>query len=182
MGEVLKWLPRGVEFVGQRGTSGRDLLEGGYGHDVVYGGAGDDLLIGDGGYRDVLPAGADHVGLRDVMFGGDGRDQFWFVSEPTSVNVDVIFDFQPGKDEIFLRTSIFPFYEISPGEQLHDDQFRYGKGPKDDNDYVIYRKKTGALFIDTDGTGPEAMHKVAILANKAKIDHSDISIAEILMA
>lgn len=182
MDEVLKCLPDGVEFVGHHGTEGRDLLEGGYGHDAVFGGAGDDFLFGDGGYRDVLPNGADHVGLRDVMVGGGGRDQFWFVSEPTSVNVDVIIDFQPGKDKIVLKASVFPFYEIAPGEQLHADQFRYGRGPKDDNDYVIYRKKTGALFVDTDGTGPEAMHKVAILANKAKIDHKDIEITEILYA
>ena len=61
--------------------------------------------------------------------------------------------------------------ELELGMELEGGPEDGGEG---DDDFVIYRKKTGALFLDTDGSGPEAMHKIAILANKVKIDAGDI--------
>lgn len=72
------------------GESGNDILDGGDGIDFLFGGAGDDVLIGGAGF--------------DVLNGGAGADTFTFNSLddiPTGGR-DVISDFDPNSDKIFL--------------------------------------------------------------------------------
>lgn len=72
------------------GEAGDDTLYGGDGDDTLFGGMGDDVLIGGPG--------------SDVMYGGTGADTFVFNSlddVPTDGR-DVIKDFDPNSDKIFL--------------------------------------------------------------------------------
>jgi len=165
MRDVFDWLPPNTPATIRYGTDLSEPMAGTDGREILFGKGGDDLLIGGG--------------LRDILSGGAGADQFYFDIVPTiAKDADVILDFK-GRDSISLA---FNFLPVDPGkpkygsspDTLDPDSFVVGRGPKDADDFVIYRKKTGALYIDTDGTGPETMHKVAILANKAKIDASDI--------
>jgi Ca2+-binding RTX toxin-like protein len=74
---------------------GRDTLVGGAGDDVLNGGAGADSLSGGSG-RDVLEGGLGN----DTLHGGAGPDTFVF---NFGKGRDVIRDFQPGVDELFIR-------------------------------------------------------------------------------
>jgi len=165
MRDVFDWLPPQTPATIRYGTELSEPMAGGDGRDILFGKAGDDLLIGGGS--------------RDILAGGTGFDQFYFDFIPDhGRDADVILGFKPGADAIVLDFDFLPADPDKPNygsapDRLDPDSFTYGKA-KDADDFVIYRKKTGALFIDTDGTGPEAMHKIAILANKAKIDAGDI--------
>jgi serralysin len=172
MRDVFDWLPAHQPARIVKGADGFDVMAGGDGWDILFGKGGDDLLIGD---PDVNTGGA-----RDILVGGSGADSFHFQFVPQfKYAADVILDFKPGLDTLSLAFGFLPVdpdkpeYGYAP-DLLDPGSFTYGKGPKDGDDFVIYRKKTGALFLDADGTGPEAMHKIAILANKAKIDAGDI--------
>ncbi len=90
------------------GELGKDVLVGGNGNDSLIGGAGNDVLVGGNG-DDLLVGGLGH----DQLIGGNGRDQFDlrvfddFFSKTSSTHLtksdnDVIQDFQPGQDQVFL--------------------------------------------------------------------------------
>lgn len=68
------------------GVGGDDLLDGGEGSDVLRGGGGNDTLNGGAG--------------SDVLRGGDGSDLFVF--ERGGKGYDVIKDFQPGMDRLYI--------------------------------------------------------------------------------
>lgn len=165
MRDVFDWLPPQTPATIRYGTDLSEPMAGGDGRDILFGKAGDDLLIGGGS--------------RDILVGGAGADQFYFDALPAfSRDADVILGFKPGVDALVLDFDFLPIDPDKPNygsapDRLDPDSFTYGKA-KDADDFVIYRKKTGALFLDTDGSGPEAMHKIAILANKVKIDAGDI--------
>jgi Ca2+-binding RTX toxin-like protein len=169
MRDAFDWLPAYAVVTVQAGSRGFDTLVGSDGHDALIGRGGGDMLIGD-------VAG---TVARDILIGGGGADFFNFQFVPAhGRDADVIMDFKPGTDALVLRFDFLPAADkpvTTYGPDLLDpSSFVMGGRAKDADDFVIYRKKTGAIFIDTDGTGPEAQQKVAILANKAKIDASDI--------
>lgn len=170
---ILRWLPKNSSATLRIGDSTTNTLQGADGHDVLLGHGHPDLLIGDLDDAPVL--------ARDILVGGGGADSFYFQSLPNrGRDADVIIDFKPGTDAIILDFGFLPGekdkgYGYRPAH-VDKDNFTYGREAKDADDFVIYRKKTGALFIDTDGTGPEASHKVAILANHAKIHASDLHV------
>ena len=82
---------------------GDDILIGGVGRDRLLGGNGDDRLLG-GVERDVVSGGRGNDVIiggsgSDIMFGGAGRDDYYFAGASC---IDVIRDFEPGEDEIFI--------------------------------------------------------------------------------
>lgn len=83
-----------------RGRAGDDILEGGSGRDTVIGNGGDDQIHG-GDDRDILNGGRGS----DTMAGGQGSDVFVFAAGNSFRNgeVDIIVDFEPGKDLVKLR-------------------------------------------------------------------------------
>jgi len=107
--------------------AGDDVVFGAGGSDAIFGNQGDDTLYADtyAGY-----AGADTAADWNALFGGQGDDQLvsgagqddlwggqggdvltggasadWFVFEPGS-GVDVITDFTPGEDRIFVMANM----------------------------------------------------------------------------
>lgn len=172
MRDVFDWLPAHWPARITKGDNLADVMAGGDGRDILFGKGGNDLLIGD---PDVNSGGS-----RDILVGGRGADHFHFQFVPEIARFsDVILGFKPGRDAIVLEFDFLPIDPDKPKygaylDTLNPESFVVGKKAKDADDFVIYRKKTGALFIDADGTGPEAMNKIAILANKADLEARDI--------
>ena len=77
-----------------QGTNVKDFLWGGNGDDILYGNDGNDLIVGGKG--------------TDYLYGGRGNDVFG-VSKKNGKgvkNYDVIFDFEIGKDSIYVNGSV----------------------------------------------------------------------------
>lgn len=79
------WLFGGNGHDSLFGKQGNDSLDGGKGNDKLFGGSGDDLLVGG-------------LGL-DSLIGGKGKDIF---ALSTDTGVDIIHDYQKGKDQFRL--------------------------------------------------------------------------------
>jgi len=71
------------------GSTGNDTLRGGKGNDTIIGGDGDDFLFGEDG--------------DDTLIGGNGSDSF--LLSPNS-GIDIILDFEDGKDLLSLGTNL----------------------------------------------------------------------------
>jgi Ca2+-binding RTX toxin-like protein len=70
-----------------KGTKGNDTLTGTDDADVIKGGRGADVIDGRGG--------------ADILDGGRGADTFLFRWD--QADIDIIFDFEPGKDRIIVE-------------------------------------------------------------------------------
>jgi Ca2+-binding RTX toxin-like protein len=71
------------------GCEGNDTLLGGKENDTIFGGVGDDFLSGDSG--------------DDFLIGGSGGDRFLLSADS---GMDIIRDFEPGKDAIVLSKGL----------------------------------------------------------------------------
>ena len=152
------------------GGEGNDILDAGAGNDAVLGGGGDDKLTGgDGAGNDELRGGLGN----DILRGDDGADKFFFDTQYGAGNVDTIRGFEVGVDKIVLSKAIFG--EIGPS--LAKSEFVVGKQAGDQNDRIIYSKKTGKLFFDADGTGGDAK---VLIANLDK--NLDLHVTDFLLA
>ena len=138
-----------------RGSARSDTLIGGAGKDVLYGGLGNDTLIG-----------------------GTGKDGFVFSTRlDAKKNLDRINDFNPKDDSIWLENAIFKKLgkkgtESKPAN-LNKGFFVNGTEAKENDDYLIYNKKTGALYYDVDGLGSAKQVQIATLTNKATLTYND---------
>jgi Ca2+-binding RTX toxin-like protein len=134
------------------GTDASQTLTGTALNDRLAGLDGNDTLIGGNG--------------NDMLFGGAGRDAFLFNSAPTLANSDVIGDFNHADDVIQLENSIFK--GMGSGT-LNPKYFCAGSKANDANDHIIYNAATGgALYYDSDGTGPRAQVMFATITNHAQ--------------
>ncbi len=124
------------------GEGGDDFLYGDVGNEVMKGGLGDDWLEGRG--------------KQDKLFGNEGADTFAFTNADENNNpgagfaVHRIKDFDPDEDKIFL--DVGRFTAIDPGP-LDASEFGVGRRAKSPDQNLVFRKKTGDLFYDEDGTG-----------------------------
>jgi Ca2+-binding RTX toxin-like protein len=132
------------------GSAGADVLKGGGGNDSLHGGFGNDILTG-----------------------GDGDDVFIFSTPPVKSNgYDTITDFMAGQDKIQLDTSMFKAFAGQESIALED--FISGNSTAHTNENLIYNKATGALYYDDDGSGSHVAVQIALLANHANLQASDI--------
>ena len=156
------------------GEGGGDLLKGGKGNDRLDGGDGKDVLKG-GADDDVLSGGKDH----DTLVGGGGHDTFAF--SETFLNgasqtflkgdSDRIVTFKPGTDSIGLY-----LVANQSDAPLAKGQFHTGNKAHDGDDLVIYDRKSGALFLDSDGDGAAAQVKFAKVDPGLKLTHHDFDL------
>jgi hypothetical protein len=146
---------------GKKATTEEDRIDGKKGDDQLNGAGGNDTLIGGEG--------------KDTLTGGGGSDSFRFNVKLAAANADKVTDFARGVDTIELDDAIFKkigasldareFYAKSGATSAHD---------KDDR--IIYDKKTGILYYDSDGKGGEAAIQFATLSSKPAIGAEDFSI------
>jgi ELWxxDGT repeat protein len=154
------------------GTSNADTLTGAAGDDTLNGKAGSDRLIGAEG-NDTLNGGKGNDYLQgglgnDILTGGAGRDVFVFDKAIYATNnLDVITDFDSGRDKIQLSPIVF---SALSGDHLNRAQFWAGANQTaahDASDRVIYNTTNGALYYDDDGIGGDAAVQIAFIGQTA---------------
>jgi Ca2+-binding RTX toxin-like protein len=152
------------DVAGERvtGTGGSDVIKGGRGSDQLSGIAGDDKLYGGVG--------------NDQLRGGVGRDVFVFDTKLNkTTNVDRLDDFSVKDDAIWLDNKVFA--ELGKGSpkgiKVKADMFVKNAKAQDREDRIIYDHKEGNVYYDTDGTGPKAQVKIAILSKGLKMTYHD---------
>ncbi|TIW95181.1 MAG: type I secretion C-terminal target domain-containing protein [Mesorhizobium sp.] len=112
------------------GTSGNDIINGLAGNDTLFGGSGADQL--NGGANDDLLIGS--LG-QDTLTGGTGADTFKL--DHLDIK-DLITDFNGGEGD---KIDLSALFETGGGNIAN---------------FVTYDAGTGALKVDTDGTGNNA--------------------------
>ncbi|WP_262028815.1 cadherin domain-containing protein [Microvirga sp. Mcv34] len=149
-----------------RGTENAEIINGGAGNDWIWGNGGDDTINGGSG--------------KDILFGGDGADTFVFDTPFKKGHFDQIRDFKSGEDKILFDLDALKSFKIKASQKDlfglskkgHPDKkssvgldkifkegklekkfFTVGTTSKDGNDYVVYNKKSGSVYLDVDGSG-----------------------------
>ncbi|WP_198411875.1 calcium-binding protein [Microvirga flavescens] len=146
-----------------QGNAGSNVLKGRGGDDIVTGESGNDKLYGEAG--------------QDVLTGGLGRDIFVFdtklskSSKVNKANLDRITDFSVKDDTIHLAKSVFT--KLAKEGVLQAGEFYAGTKAHDQDDRIIYNKKTGALYYDADGTGTASQVQIATLSKNLKMTYKD---------
>lgn len=159
------------------GNGGNDLLDGGAGNDTLNAGDGNDLLNGDTGNDklvggtgdDLLNGGAGNDSLdggtgTDTLRGGTGKDNFLFNSALDG-KIDTILDFNPTDDTIKLENKYFT--SLTTTGTLDAGSLVLGTTASDNNDFILYNSKTGALYYDADGSGSGVAVQIALLGTAA---------------
>ena len=141
------------------GNAGANSLAGGAGNDSLFGGNGNDSLSGGAG-NDQLRGG----GGSDSLTGNAGSDWFIFDSTPNAAsNKDTLTDFAPGIDKLQFSKSVFKGLSVGA---LKTEAFWSGPGvtaAHDASDRLMYNSSTGALYYDSDGSGPASAVQVALV-------------------
>ncbi len=139
------------------GGGGQDRLWGDFGNDVIKGGGGDDRLAGDGG--------------ADTVWGGTGRDAFLFNGN----GADRVEDFAAADDQIWLVTGIAP--DLTGTGRIASGQFKdLSLGSVDSTDRLIYKRSTGELYLDADGSGSAARSLLARFDAGTALSAADIEL------
>jgi serralysin len=155
--------------------SGNDTLYGLAGDDMLNGGAGNDRLYGLAG-NDTLNGGAG----KDFLSGGDGADTFVFDTPFKKGHFDHINDFKSGQDKIQFDLDALKGFKVKAAKsdlldlakkgkldkkssvgldkvfkegKLEKKFFTVGTASNDGNDYIVYTKKSGTVYLDVDGSG-----------------------------
>ena len=142
------------------GNAAANALLGMDGNDTIDGGAGNDAINGGNG--------------NDTLTGGSGADVFIFNGKlSASKNVDVITDFNPADDVIYLENAIFKALKAT-GE-LAESMFTSNTSgvALDSSDRVIYNSATGDLLYDADGAGRKGAILVAKLGAGLDVTYHD---------
>jgi len=137
------------------GSTGADRIVGGSGADRISGGLGNDILTG-----------------------GKGKDTFVFDTKlDKKKNVDTITDFNVKDDTIQIDNKYFTKVgsKGTPTKPVKLDSKMFWTGTKahDEDDRIIYDKKSGALYYDADGTGKAAAVKFAQLKKGLALTDKD---------
>ena len=113
----------------------------------------------------------------DRLSGGSGQDSFYFNAplsdDPSAGDIDWITDFNVVSDLIYLEDAVFK--GIRKGT-MSQSVFTTGRAAKDSKDRIVYDKKTGSLFYDSDGTGSTAPIKFAAMSTNLKLTAADFYI------
>jgi Ca2+-binding RTX toxin-like protein len=117
------------------------------------GGAGNDTLDGGGGM--------------DTLTGGAGNDQF--MVHRRADDHATLQDFAKGKDTLGITLSEFGLTANS----FNASVFFAGKDAITANQHFIYDQTKGLLYFDPDGTGLDAMIKIAVIGHKVALNFTD---------
>jgi len=150
------------------GNSRDNDVYGGQGVDTLSGGGGNDILLGFGG-ADWLDGGLG----QDLMLGGGDADHFAFTTALGSTNIDTIFDFVAGTDQIFLSTTIF---QGLPPDDLEDRFFSGTIIDAHTTPAIYHNRTTGQLFYDSNGYLAGGAIEFARVAPGTVLQKSDLEL------
>ncbi len=132
-------------------------------------------LTGNGLNNQLLGnAGANRLdgkGGNDALHGKGGVDTFAFTTALGAGNVDDVYGFTSGDDEIQLDNAIFT--QLADGA-LDPNAFVVGPAAVGAEDRIIYNGATGQLYYDADGVGGNAAVLFAVLKTAPALDAADI--------
>lgn len=150
------------------GTPENDIMLGLDGHDKLFGNAGSDQLNGGDGH-DTLSGGPG----ADILTGDSGRNTFIFDAPFVNGDIDIITDFFPKKDTIYLDDAIFA--GLNTG-RVKSSAFHTGTAAHDATDRIIYNADTGDLYYDADGSGGANAQQFAELTAGLDLTYADFYI------
>jgi len=107
-----------------------------------------------------------------IMAGTRGSDTFTFNSKVSSGSFTRIENFSVKADSIRLENEIFKKLGSKTGT-VKQDFFTIGSKAIDKNDYLVYNKKTGALYYDANGSDKGGAIKIAELDRNLKMTYKD---------
>ena len=112
----------------------------------------------------------------DVLFGGASGDTLVFDAALGADNVDKVYGFVSGEDQLHLDNAIFT--SLTTTGALSADQFVSGAGAtaQDANDFVLYDTTTGYLYYDADGSGATEAIQFATLVGTPSITDADFMV------
>lgn len=145
----------GFAKVNGTGNALNNLLIGNTLANKLSGGAGDDTLDGAGGL--------------DSLNGGAGNDRF--VLHRSADSFATVQDFAKGKDTLGISLGEFGL----TANDFNASAFYAGKFASTANQHFIYEQAKGLLYFDADGSGTEAMIKIALIGNKPTLNFIDFS-------
>jgi len=148
-----------------------DVVRAYAGNDTIFGKAGNDILYGEAG-ADVINGGPG----ADVLVGGTGKDVFVFNTKISSANRDVIQTFNHADDTIKLDDDIFATLGTGAQHSLLFAQYKENSTgiATDVDDRIIYNTTTGDVYYDSDGSGPVAPVKFAVISGSPDdLDQTD---------
>jgi Ca2+-binding RTX toxin-like protein len=125
-------------------------------------------LVGMEG-NDTLVSGADN----DFLEGGAGNDSYVFKAVGEAA-FDTIWDFVSGVDKIRLDAAFLGSLGASGNFTAGDERFHAGAAAHDSSDRIVW--DGGTLWYDPDGTGAQAMQRIAARGFSAEIVATDIAV------
>jgi len=144
----------------QNGSKKVDVLTGGAGADALNGLDGNDKLFGLGG-DDILNGGAG----KDYLEGGTGKDTFVFDAPVKKGQFDQVGDFNSADDTLQFNLAALKSFKVKAGKKfvtadkmfkkghMNKKFFKVGDKAKDGDDFIVYNKKNGVVYLDGDGKG-----------------------------
>lgn len=139
------------------GNSLNNILTGNDLDNILKGGGGKDLISGGLG--------------SDLLNGGSGVDKFIFDTALGESNVDVITDFSPVDDIIWLDQTIF---DALPTGTLDPGAFHTGQAATEAGHRIIYDSASGNIFYDADGSGAGEAVLFAQVSSGTHLNYLDI--------
>jgi Ca2+-binding RTX toxin-like protein len=143
--------------------------------DLLLGKKADDILIAFGG-DDTLKGGKGNDWLSDYagtnkFYGDEGHDTFAFQLYSTAMETPLskIKDFVKGEDLINIATDI-PDLQLGA---LRKKYFHKGTSAEGSDDYIIYDKATGKIFVDYDGSDAGAQIHFASVTPGTRLQSHD---------
>ena len=147
----------GNQKINGTGNQLNNLISGNTNQNKISAGKGNDSLDGGGG--------------NDTLNGGAGNDLF-VLHESDIITIQ---DFASGKDQIQLSLSEFNITDISQGT-LPAKNFVTSAFNHSENNFIIYSKSTGTLYLHLNSAGVESDLKLAIIGNHSLVAANDIVI------
>jgi Ca2+-binding RTX toxin-like protein len=112
----------------------------------------------------------DGKGASDSIWGLAGKDVFVFSTAPGPANVDLINDYSPRDDSIWLDDAIFDSLGLGA---LASGAFVRGTAATQSDDRIIYDPQTGNLYFDHDGVGGDGQVLFATLSSGLRFGSSE---------
>jgi Ca2+-binding RTX toxin-like protein len=144
----------GFDAIDLTGNSSGNVIIGNNGANFLNGGDGNDELSG--------------LGSHDVFVFNTALN--------AASNVDVITDFDPSDEYIYIDNAIFSNLGAEPDHFILSDEFHLGTAAGDADDHIIYDSATGAIYYDSDGTGAAMQVQFAEVTPGTSLAHDNFHV------